>query len=62
MRPVETAIAPRNPFVARVERLSRAHEGGRTELAIDTSRLHFFDLESGLGIYDSVREPALATA
>jgi multiple sugar transport system ATP-binding protein len=59
---LELEIAPANPFVARVERLSQAREGERVELAVDTGRLHFFDLESGLGIYDAVREPALASA
>jgi multiple sugar transport system ATP-binding protein len=46
------------PFVARVERTSRAREGEAVELTVDTRRLHFFDLESGLGIYDPVREAA----
>jgi multiple sugar transport system ATP-binding protein len=44
------------PFVARVERTSRAREGEAVELTVDTRRLHFFDLESGLGIYETVRE------
>ncbi len=59
---VETAAAPANPFVARVERGSRAREGEQLELAIAIERLHVFDLETGLGIYDAVREPAYATA
>jgi multiple sugar transport system ATP-binding protein len=44
------------PFVARVERTSRAREGEVIELTVDTQRLHFFDLESGLGIYEPARE------
>jgi multiple sugar transport system ATP-binding protein len=44
------------PFVARVDRSSRAREGETVELAVDTRRLHFFDLESGLGIYEPARE------
>jgi multiple sugar transport system ATP-binding protein len=44
------------PFVARVERTSRAREGEVIELTVDTQRLHFFDLESGLGIYEPSRE------
>src|SRR5439155_17842147 len=40
------------PFVARVDRASRALEREPVELAVDTSRLHFFDLETGAGIYD----------
>jgi multiple sugar transport system ATP-binding protein len=39
------------PFIARLERGTAAKEGGPLELAVDTRRLHFFDLETGLGIY-----------
>ena len=39
-------------FVARVDRGTRATEGRRIELAVDTDRLHFFDPASGAGIYD----------
>src|SRR4051812_35547174 len=46
------AAAAGTPFVARVDRSSRAREGDAVELAVDTRRLHFFDLESGLGIYE----------
>jgi multiple sugar transport system ATP-binding protein len=52
------AAASGTPFVARVDRASRAREGDTVELAVDTSRLHFFDLDTGLGVYDAVREPA----
>ena len=48
------------PFVARVERGTQAREGGQVELAVDTRRLHFFDLESGEGIYGEVAAPAPA--
>jgi multiple sugar transport system ATP-binding protein len=35
------------PFVARVGRESRAREGDRIDVAVDTRMLHFFDLETG---------------
>jgi multiple sugar transport system ATP-binding protein len=38
------------PFVARVGRESRAREGDRIEIAVDTRMLHFFDLETGAAI------------
>jgi multiple sugar transport system ATP-binding protein len=37
-------------FVARVDRASPAREGDRMELAVDTRRLHLFDIETGLAI------------
>jgi multiple sugar transport system ATP-binding protein len=40
-------------FVARIDRESRAGEGEPIELAVDTRRLHFFEVESGRGIYGS---------
>jgi multiple sugar transport system ATP-binding protein len=40
-----------SPFVARVQRGSTAREGDEARLAVDTRRLHFFDLETGVGIY-----------
>jgi multiple sugar transport system ATP-binding protein len=46
----ETA-ARRTPFVARVHARSGAREGERVELFVDTRELHFFDPETGAGIY-----------
>jgi multiple sugar transport system ATP-binding protein len=40
-----------SPFIARVERGTEAREGDRVSLAVDTRRLHFFDLETGAGIH-----------
>jgi multiple sugar transport system ATP-binding protein len=40
-------------FVARVGRESRAREGEQLNLLVTTSRLHFFDPETGHGVYDS---------
>jgi multiple sugar transport system ATP-binding protein len=60
------AAASGTPFVARVDRASRAREGDTVELAVDTSRLHFFDpadgaaLESRTAQGDETRAAALA--
>ena len=39
-------------FVARLGRETTAREDERVELLVDTRRLHFFDTETGSGIYD----------
>ena len=39
-------------FVARLNRESKVRAGERVELTVNTDRLHFFDPETGLGIYD----------
>jgi len=53
-----------SPFIARVERGTPAREGETVQLLVDTTRLHFFDLASGAGIYagagDRVANPAAA--
>ncbi|MDX6426303.1 MAG: multiple sugar transport system ATP-binding protein [Gaiellaceae bacterium] len=41
----------RHTFVARVDRATRAREGERIELVVDSKHLHFFDLETGTAIY-----------
>jgi multiple sugar transport system ATP-binding protein len=47
------------PWVARVGRTSVAREGASIELAVSTAHLHFFDVETGAGIYgDRTAEPA----
>ncbi len=38
-------------FIARVGRGTRAREGSRIDLLVRSDRLHFFDPETGLGIY-----------
>jgi multiple sugar transport system ATP-binding protein len=38
-------------WVGRLDRESRAREGDRVELVVSTQRLHFFDPETGRGIY-----------
>jgi multiple sugar transport system ATP-binding protein len=48
----EVAEVKGNVWVARVDRDTKAEEEGKVELVVDTSRLHFFDPESGEAIYD----------
>ncbi len=48
---VELAEVKGNVWVARVDRDTKAQERGKVELVVDTSRLHFFDPESGEAIY-----------
>jgi multiple sugar transport system ATP-binding protein len=40
-----------NVWVGRLDRDTKAVEGEKAELAVDTARLHFFDPETGEGIY-----------
>jgi multiple sugar transport system ATP-binding protein len=39
-------------IVGRFGARSRVREGEQVEAAVDTRALHFFDAETGLGIYD----------
>jgi multiple sugar transport system ATP-binding protein len=47
----EVADVKGNVWVARVDRDTKAKERERIDLAVDTSRLHFFDPETGNAIY-----------
>ena len=42
----------RSPFVARLSPRTEAQERQDIQLVVDTSRMHFFDPETGSGIYD----------
>jgi multiple sugar transport system ATP-binding protein len=46
--------------MARLNPRTQAQPGDRIELVVDTHRLHFFDVDTGAGIYDTVDEPAPA--
>jgi multiple sugar transport system ATP-binding protein len=47
----EVAEAKGNVWVARVDRDTHAQEEGKVELVVDTTRIHFFDPETGDAIY-----------
>jgi multiple sugar transport system ATP-binding protein len=49
---VEVAEVKGNVWVARVDRDTAVEERGNVELVVDTTRLHFFDPESGEAIYN----------
>jgi multiple sugar transport system ATP-binding protein len=44
------AVQHQTLFVGRFEAQSRVREGQSVELVVDTSKLQFFDLESGLAL------------
>jgi multiple sugar transport system ATP-binding protein len=46
----EQAARRGTPFVARIDRESRAREGDEVRLLVDTRLLHFFDLETGAAV------------
>jgi multiple sugar transport system ATP-binding protein len=47
----EVAEVKGSSWVARLDRDTKAREQNEVELVVDTSRLHFFDPETGDGIY-----------
>jgi multiple sugar transport system ATP-binding protein len=49
----ERARQEKSPFVAQLSPRTKVKEGDRLEVVVDTNRLHFFDPETGLGIYGS---------
>jgi multiple sugar transport system ATP-binding protein len=55
--------AARATVLARLNPRTQAQPGSRIELVVDTHRLHFFDVESGAGIYGSTdgQRPAEST-
>jgi multiple sugar transport system ATP-binding protein len=49
----------RATFTARVDPQTSARVGGKLRLAVDPSKLHYFDPATGLRIDSAAREPAL---
>lgn len=47
----QTAATSRSNVIARLNPRTRADQGEPIELVVDTHRLHFFDPDTGLGIY-----------
>ena len=47
----QAATVAKSDFTARFSARTRAKEGDLVEVAVDTRELHFFDPETGLGIY-----------
>jgi multiple sugar transport system ATP-binding protein len=54
----QRGMANRTVGVARLAPTARVHEGQAAELVVDTDRLYFFDLETGLAIDGSTSTPA----
>ena len=50
------ADSQRSTFIARLSPRTEARKGDRIELIVDTGRMHFFDIETGRGIYDGSGE------
>jgi multiple sugar transport system ATP-binding protein len=55
-RAVEVGEDEETTIVGRFDSRSRVKEGETVEVAVDTHALHFFDPETGLGIYDHHRK------
>jgi multiple sugar transport system ATP-binding protein len=51
----QEAAQGESTFVARLNPRTTAREGEPIELVIDVGRLHFFDPDTGLGIYEGGR-------
>jgi multiple sugar transport system ATP-binding protein len=51
------AMAGESEFLARLNPRTKVQKGQPLELVVDVHRLHFFDPESGRGIYGGDGEP-----
>jgi multiple sugar transport system ATP-binding protein len=52
----QAASAGKTTLVGRFDPRSRVREGDKVAVAVDTRNLHFFDPETGAGIYDESQE------
>ena len=60
--PDELTKEGKTVMVGRFGARSRVKPGESVQIAVDTRQMHFFDPETGLGIYHEVPEPAAAPA
>jgi multiple sugar transport system ATP-binding protein len=49
----QRAREAKSPFVAQLSPRTKVKEGDKLEVVVDTNRFHFFDPETGLGVYGS---------
>jgi multiple sugar transport system ATP-binding protein len=54
----KSAVAGESEFLARLNPRTTATMGEPIELVVDVNRLHFFDPETGQGIYEDGKEPS----
>jgi multiple sugar transport system ATP-binding protein len=57
---IEEGAVPHATLVGRFGARSRVRVGDKIDVAVDARALHFFDPETGLGIYDSTTKGAAA--
>jgi multiple sugar transport system ATP-binding protein len=58
----KSALAGESEFLARLNPRTKATMGEPIELVVDVSRLHFFDPQTGQGIYGGQTEPGASTS
>jgi multiple sugar transport system ATP-binding protein len=58
----KSAIAGESEFLARLNPRTKATMGEPIELVVDVNRLHFFDPQTGRGIYEDETEPSASTS
>jgi multiple sugar transport system ATP-binding protein len=58
----KSAVAGESEFLARLNPRTTATMGEPIELVIDVTRLHFFDPQTGQGIYEGETEPSASTS